>query len=75
MTRHILLAIALLTASITGLAWLNPTIAHGKISFNKIKPAMISSLFSDNTTHKKTTKTQKTITYKKAVKGKTYLSL
>ena len=38
--RHILLAIALLTASITGLAWLNPTIANGKISFNKIKPAI-----------------------------------
>ena len=54
-TRHILLAIALLTASITGLAWLNPTIANGKISFNKIKPIVISELFAD-TGKKKTAK-------------------
>jgi bla regulator protein BlaR1 len=53
--RHILLAIALLTASITGLAWLNPTIANGKISFNKIKPAIITELFSDTTKKKKAT--------------------
>jgi len=50
--RHILLALVVLTASITGLAWLNPTIAHGKLSFNKIKPAMLAELLSD-TTHKK----------------------
>jgi beta-lactamase regulating signal transducer with metallopeptidase domain len=54
-TRHILLAIALLTASITGLAWLNPTIANGKLSFNKIKPTVISDLFAD-TVKKKTVK-------------------
>jgi bla regulator protein BlaR1 len=54
--RHILLAFVVLTASITGLAWLNPTIAHGKLSFNKIKPSVITELFSD-TTHKKATKT------------------
>jgi hypothetical protein len=52
-TRHILLAIALLTASITGLAWLNPTIAHGKISFNKIKPIVVSELFTDTVKKKK----------------------
>ncbi len=51
--RHILLAIALLTASITGLAWLNPTIANGKISFNKIKPVVISELFNDTVKKKK----------------------
>ncbi|MBS1531009.1 MAG: M56 family metallopeptidase, partial [Bacteroidetes bacterium] len=51
--RHILLAIVVLTASITGLAWLNPTIAHGKLSFNKIKPAIISELLADTTIHKK----------------------
>ena len=69
--RHILLAIALLTASVTGLAWLNPTIANGKISFNKIKPAIISELFAD-TAKKKTTKYHhKTATTKKsAVKAK-----
>jgi hypothetical protein len=50
--RHILLAIVVLAASITGLAWLNPTIAHGKLSFNKVKPAIITGLFAD-TTHKK----------------------
>jgi bla regulator protein BlaR1 len=55
-TRHILLAIVLLTASITGLAWLNPTIANGKISFNKIKPAMISNLFVDTVKKKKAVK-------------------
>ena len=50
--RHILLALVVLTASITGLAWLNPGIAQGKISFNKIKPEIINSLFAD-TGHKK----------------------
>jgi bla regulator protein BlaR1 len=55
-TRHILLAMVLLTASITGLAWLNPTIANGKISINKIKPAFISSLLGDTIIHKKTAK-------------------
>ncbi|MBS1502810.1 MAG: M56 family metallopeptidase, partial [Bacteroidetes bacterium] len=50
--RHILLATVVLVASITGLAWLNPSIAHGKISFNKVKPSLITELFSD-TTHKK----------------------
>ena len=45
--RHIVLAMVLLIASITGLAWLNPTIANGKISFNKIKPAIISEMFAD----------------------------
>ena len=62
--RHILLAFVVLTASITGLAWLNPTIAHGKLSFNKIKPSIITELLSD-TTHKKATKTtHKTYTRK-----------
>ena len=54
-TRHILIAFVVLMASITGLAWLNPTIAHGKLSFNKIRPSLISEIFTD-TTHKKTTK-------------------
>src|SRR5665213_406646 len=67
--RHILLALVILTASITGLAWLNPTIAHGKLSFNKIKPAMLAELLSD-TTHKKAAKTtHKTYTTKKSVKA------
>ncbi|MGZ3766283.1 MAG: M56 family metallopeptidase [Mucilaginibacter sp.] len=66
--RHILLAIALLTASITGLAWLNPTIANGKISFNKIKPGIISDLFAD-TTRAKTQKSQK-LASKKTVKAR-----
>ena len=68
-TRHILLAIALLTASITGLAWLNPTIANGKISINKIKPVSISNLLTD-TLHKKATKSHKAGLANKAPKSK-----
>ncbi|MDB5153414.1 MAG: family metalloprotease [Mucilaginibacter sp.] len=67
--RHILLALALLTGSITGLAWLNPTIANGKISFNKIKPAIISDLFAD-TVKKKTVKSHKLAATKKTIKAK-----
>ncbi|MEO6850949.1 MAG: M56 family metallopeptidase, partial [Mucilaginibacter sp.] len=67
--RHIVLAITLLTASITALAWLNPTIAHGKIYFNKIKPSMITSLFSD-TTHKKIVKGVKSASVRKNAKVK-----
>ena len=63
--RHILLAFVVLTASITGLAWLNPDIAQGKLSFNKIKPGIITQLFAD-TGHKKTA--QKSYTAKKAYK-------
>ncbi|MFI5160756.1 MAG: M56 family metallopeptidase [Sphingobacteriales bacterium] len=67
--RHILLATVVLTASITGLAWLNPTIAHGKLSFNKIQPAALAEMFSD-TTHKKaaTKTTHKPYTAKKTTK-------
>lgn len=68
-TRHILLVIVVLTASITGLAWLNPTIAHGKLSFNKIKPGAIAELFTDTTHHAKTAKTHKSYTAKKSVKA------
>jgi beta-lactamase regulating signal transducer with metallopeptidase domain len=68
--RHILIAITLLIASITGLAWLNPTIANGKISINKRKPSLISSFFTD-TTHKKTVKSQKSLAAaKKSAKTK-----
>ena len=69
-TRHILLSIALLTASITGLAWLNPTIANGKISINKIKPHIIRAILSD-TAAKKTAVAAKPAAAKKAVKTKT----
>ena len=67
--RHILLATVVLTASITGLAWLNPTIAHGKLSFNKIQPAALVEMFSD-TTHKKAAAktTHKPYTAKKSTK-------
>ena len=64
-TRHILLALSLLVAGITGLAWLNPTIANGKISFNKIKPAIISNLFADTTKKKSSTYHHKSSTAKK----------
>ncbi|HEY9000445.1 MAG TPA: M56 family metallopeptidase [Mucilaginibacter sp.] len=68
--RHILLALSLLVASITGLAWLNPTIANGKISFNKIKPAMISQLFADTAKKKATTHHKSTAAKKTTVKAK-----
>ncbi|MBV8390157.1 MAG: M48 family metalloprotease, partial [Mucilaginibacter sp.] len=64
--RHILLAFSLLVASITGLAWLNPTIANGKISFNKIKPAIISDLFADTAKKKTGTAHHKLSTTKKS---------
>jgi bla regulator protein BlaR1 len=67
--RHILLAIVLFTASITGLAWLNPTIANGKIFINKIKPSIISDLFTD-TVKKKTVKSHKLATNKKTIRTK-----
>ncbi|MDO3629127.1 M56 family metallopeptidase [Mucilaginibacter sp. BT774] len=70
-TRHILLALSLLVASVTGLAWLNPTIANGKISFNKIKPTIISTLFADTTKKKTSTYHHKSVSAKKAtVKAK-----
>jgi beta-lactamase regulating signal transducer with metallopeptidase domain len=70
-TRHILLAFVVLTASITGLAWLNPTIAHGKLSFNKIKPGIISELFTDTVNHKKVVKSSHhRYTSKKNLKAK-----
>jgi len=65
-TRHILLALSLLVAGITGLAWLNPTIANGKISFNKTKPAIISELFADTTKKKTSTYHHKSTSAKKA---------
>jgi len=67
-SRHILFAILLLCASITGLAWLNPTLANNKISINKIKPLNIVRFFTD-TTSKKSAKAQKIAT-KKATKVK-----
>jgi beta-lactamase regulating signal transducer with metallopeptidase domain len=69
-TRHILLAFALLAASITGLAWLNPTIANGKISFNKIKPAIVTEMFADTGKKKPVKYHQKTTATKKMVKAK-----
>jgi len=62
--RHILLAFVVLTASITGLAWLNPGIAHGKISFNKIKPAIINSFLTDTGRKKTTSKEKQKLAYK-----------
>jgi bla regulator protein blaR1 len=71
-TRHILLAIALLTTSVTGLAWLNPTIANGKISFNKIKPIAISELFTDTVKKKTTTIHHKVAATKKPAAKSTH---
>jgi beta-lactamase regulating signal transducer with metallopeptidase domain len=64
--RHILLALSLLVASVTGLAWLNPTIANGKISFNNIKPSIITNLFADTAKKKNSTAHHKSTATKKA---------
>lgn len=64
-TRHIILAVTLLIATITGLAWLNPTIANGKLSVNRVKPLLTENYLAD-TLHKGEAKTAKSPVAKKA---------
>jgi bla regulator protein BlaR1 len=68
--RHFLVAVAIMAAGISSIAWLNPTIANGKIAIKKVKityPAVITHLLND-TTHKKAVKAQKSVTAVKAAK-------
>ncbi|HEY9196167.1 MAG TPA: M56 family metallopeptidase [Mucilaginibacter sp.] len=74
--RHFLIAVAILTTCISSVAWLNPTIANGKISIKKVKlayPVVLKDLLTD-TTSKKTVKVkkekEKAASVKKAVKAK-----
>jgi bla regulator protein BlaR1 len=71
--RHFLVAVAIMTASITSIAWLNPTIANGKISIKKVKiayPAALKTLIAADTTQKKAVKVKKVVSAKKALRAK-----
>ena len=70
--RHLLVAVAIIAASISSIAWLNPTIADGKISVKKVRvtyPAVLKELLAD-TTHKKVAKSKKTAPAKTALRNK-----
>jgi beta-lactamase regulating signal transducer with metallopeptidase domain len=63
--RHLLVAVAIVAASISSIAWLNPNIKDGKIAIKKIAyPKIVTDLLAD-TTHKKTVKLKKTAVIKK----------
>jgi hypothetical protein len=62
--RHLLVALAIMTAGVSSIAWLNPTIKEGKLTVKKvIAPAALHAIFVDDTTHK--VKAKKAVTYKK----------
>jgi bla regulator protein BlaR1 len=70
--RHLLVAVAIIAASISSIAWLNPTIANGKISIKKVKvtyPAVLKQLLAD-TTRKKVVKAKKIVAAKTALRNK-----
>lgn len=70
--RHLLVAVAILTAGISSIAWLNPTIADGKITIKKAKityPAALKELLAD-TTRKKVVKVKKVAAAKAAIRNK-----
>jgi hypothetical protein len=70
--RHLLVAVAILTAGISSIAWLNPTIADGKIAIKKVKityPAALKELLTD-TTRKKVVKVKKVVANKTAIRNK-----
>ncbi|WPU93462.1 M56 family metallopeptidase [Mucilaginibacter sabulilitoris] len=70
--RHLLVAIVIMAASISSIAWLNPTIKDGKLSIKKIAYAkIVPNLFAD-TTQKKVVKAKKTTVAKKTVKNKPF---
>ncbi len=76
--RHFLVAVAIMAASISSIAWLNPTIANGKIAIKKVKityptaTAIKELLALPDTTHKKTFKEKKTIAAKKGLAKKQF---
>jgi bla regulator protein blaR1 len=65
-TRHVLLTVVLFTIGIISVAWLNPTVANGKISVRNVKPIIekafsATGIVADTTTKK----TDKKVTVKK----------
>ena len=68
--RHLLVAVVIMIAGISSIAWLNPTIKDGKLSVKKAAfPKMITELLTD-TTRKPAHKTKKVSAYKKVAKNK-----
>lgn len=62
--RHLLVAVAILAASISSIAWLNPTIKNGKLSIKKVAfPKVIAEPI--DTTRKAAVKSKKVVAYKK----------
>ncbi|MDN5287280.1 MAG: hypothetical protein JWR38_3554 [Mucilaginibacter sp.] len=63
--RHLLVAVAIIAASISSIAWLNPVIKDGKITVKKVAyPKIVTNLLTD-TTHKKTIKFKRSAVIKK----------
>jgi bla regulator protein BlaR1 len=61
--RPALLALVLLTCSLSSIAWLNPKVENGKVSVNKVVVPMLNNLLSDTIkTKAKTTKPAKVAT-------------
>ncbi|WP_183564421.1 M56 family metallopeptidase [Mucilaginibacter sp. SP1R1] len=51
--RHLLVAVAIMAASISSIAWLNPTIKNGRITVKKVTyPKAITALLTDTTAKK-----------------------
>jgi bla regulator protein BlaR1 len=68
--RHLAVAVVIMVASISSIAWLNPTIKDGKLSIKKaVYPRVINDLLTD-TTHKKVIKAKKVVAAKKVIKNK-----
>lgn len=64
--RHLLVALAIMTAGVSSIAWLNPTIKDGKLTVKKVTaPAALHTIFMDDTIRKAAPKTKKPVTYKK----------
>jgi beta-lactamase regulating signal transducer with metallopeptidase domain len=69
--RHLLVAVVIMAASISSIAWLNPTIKDGKLSIKKaVYPKIVKDLLLTDTTRKKAVKAKKITAYKKINKTK-----
>lgn len=69
--RHLLVALAIITASISSVAWLNPTVKDGKLFIKKVSyPKAMVNLFTD-TIKKDTAKRKPRTAVKKTAKVQT----
>jgi len=70
--RHLLVALAIITASISSVAWLNPTVKDGKLYIKKVTyPKAMVNLLTDTLKFKKDTAKRKSYTTaKKIIKTK-----